>query len=303
MVDQAKPITPEDFVTRWPLYTVAQIDDFEPPSKVSLHCASAKCGKETTWELKKKSGEWLDSARQSFNWAYYMCAYCDGPYLLIFYRTFGQAIRKRTLSQGMVEDNVSPKVVKMGQFPAPSVDVPKKLERNLGVDGTALYKKALVNRSQGYGLGAVTYIRRVVEDKTNELIEAAAQLAESYGVDPKIVGNVRKAATERTTYDQKLNIAATVLPEVLKVEGVNPLAELYGLVSQGVHELTEEECIAVADETEAVFEYLFTNLRAAKEARHGFVEKVKKLAERRHKGTVEREATGELVAAPPQIVE
>jgi hypothetical protein len=95
------------------------------------------------------------------------------------------------------------------------------------------------------------------------------------------VKEIRDAATQRTTYDQKLKIAATVLPDSLIVEGVNPLAELYGLVSEGVHDLTEEQCIAVADETTSAFEFIFTNLRATTKARHDFVDKVRKWAGRK----------------------
>jgi hypothetical protein len=68
------------------------------------------------------------------------------------------------------------------------------------------------------------------------------------------------------------------LPDSLVVDGVNPLGELYGLVSGGVHDLTEEECIAVADETKSVFEFTFTKLRAETKERQDFVSKVKKWA-------------------------
>src|SRR6266446_4877773 len=98
------------------------------------------------------------------------------------------------------------KVQKIGQYPEQSIDVPKGLQKNLGKDAISLYKKGLINRNSGYGLGAVTYIRRVVEDKTNELIEVAAQLAESHNIDAAIVKKIRAASTERTTYDQKLKI-------------------------------------------------------------------------------------------------
>jgi hypothetical protein len=161
-----------------------------------------------------------------------------------------------------------------------TADVPRALSNNIGEDATALYKKGLVCRNNGFGLGAVTYIRRVVEDKMNELIEVAAELAESHQVDAEIVKQMRAAKTERTTYDQKLKLAATVLPASLHIEGVNPLSTLYGLVSEGVHGLTEAECLAVADETTSVFEYIFTNLKATTEARHDFVEKVGKWAGR-----------------------
>ena len=62
------------------------------------------------------------------------------------------------------------------------------------------------------------------------------------------------------------------------VDGVNPLAILYGLVSQGIHDLTEEECIAVADETQSVFEFTFAKLRAEIKERQDFVSRIKKLA-------------------------
>jgi len=44
--------------------------------------------------------------------------------------------------------------------------------------------------------------------------------------------------------------------------------------------MSEEQCIAVADETTGVFEFIFTNLRATTKARHDFVDKVKKWAGR-----------------------
>jgi hypothetical protein len=237
----------------------------------------------------------LEGVSAAFKWIWYLCGLCNRKHLLVVYRESGHkerpaALRATSFAHRPVPPStvtVVTKVQKVGQYPAQSIDVPKGLEKNLGEEAIGLYKKGLINRNLGYGLGAVTYIRRVVEDKTNELINVAAQLAESHNVDAQIVKQIRAAAEGRTTYDQKLKIAATTLPDSLLIEGVNPLAELYSLVSEGVHSLTEEECIAVADETASVFEFIFTNLRATTAARHGFVEKVKKWAGR---GTAQREA-------------
>jgi hypothetical protein len=215
-----------------------------------------------------------------FKYIPYLCGLCNKNYLVVLYHELEHEERVRAAALGRPRSTIKviTKVQKIGQFPAQSIDVPKGLEKSLGSNAISLYKKGLINRNSGYGLGAVTYIRRVVEDKTDELIEVAAQLAESHNVGAVIVKKIRDAATERTTYDQKLKIAATVLPDALIIDGVNPLAELYGLVSQGVHQLTEEQCIAVADETTSVFEFIFTNLRATTKARHDFVDKVKKWA-------------------------
>jgi hypothetical protein len=282
------PFTPEEFVTRWPLYTPAPVEGFHPPTRVSYHCDSLHtCRKETTW-LRVNDPQYVDlpGSDGAFKWVWYICGLCNKKYLVIMYREIEHEDRpvQRWLSAprpvGQSTMRVLTKIQKIGQSPAQSIDIPRGLEKNLGEEAISLCKKGLINRNSGYGLGAVTYIRRVVEDKTIELIEVAARLAESHNVEAGIVERIRAAATERTTYDQKLMIAATVLPDALLIEGVNPLAELYSLVSEGVHALTEEECVAVADETASVFEFIFTNLRATTVARHGFVEKVKKWAGR-----------------------
>jgi len=275
-----EPITPEEFITRWPLYSPATVDGLYAPLRISFHCDGA-CGKETTWSRTEES-QYVSVAgiRTGFKYVAYLCGLCDKNYLVVVYRELEHKQKPVSSSSGGLPSTktVITKIQKFGQYPAQSIDVPKGLEKNLGPNAISLYKKGLINRNSGYGLGAVTYIRRVVEDKTDELIEVAARLAESHNVDAAIVKKIRDAATERTTYDQKLKIAATVLPDALIIDGVNPLAELYGLVSQGVHELTEEQCIAVADETTSVFEFIFTNLRATTKARHDFVDKVKKWA-------------------------
>jgi hypothetical protein len=171
------------------------------------------------------------------------------------------------------------RVLKVGQYPALSINIPDDLGKNLGKDATDLYKKALICRNGGYGLGSIVYTRRVVEDETNELIEVAAQLAESHSVDAAIVAKMRAAAisTDYTPYEDKLKIASTVFPDSLKVGDVNPLKSLYGLVSKGIHGLSEEECLQIADQTFGVFVYIFAKLRAETADRKAFVEKVKKL--------------------------
>jgi len=206
----------------------------------------------------------------------YACGLCKQRYLTVLYRTLER--KREPRSQPGSTRTVTSKIQKIGQSPALSINIPKALQNNLGTNAANLYKKALVCRNEGFGLAAVTYIRRVVEDKTDELIEVVSELAESHNVDSEVIKKIRAAKTERTTYDNKLRIAATVLPTSLVVDGVNPLGELYSLVSGGVHDLTEEECIAVADETKSVFEFTFTNLRAETKVRQDFVSKVKKWA-------------------------
>jgi hypothetical protein len=273
-----KTFTSEDFVTSWPLYTPFKSDGFRPPGRISFHCE--QCGKETTWDrMNDPDYQSIERLEEGFYWIYYLCDLCRKRCLIVMYRVMETEERLKSSTSPLPSKvSVVTKVQKIGQFPALSVNIPKSLEKNLGEASKNLYKKALISRNEGYGLAAVTYIRRVVEDKTDELIEVVAQLAESHNIGPEIVQQIRAAKNERTTYENKLRIAATVLPDSLVVDGANPLGVLYGLVSEGVHDLTEEQCIAVADETKSVFEFTFTHLRAETKIRQDFVAKVKKLA-------------------------
>ena len=259
--------TSEEFVTSWPLYVATELENFDAPDSVSYFCDFVTCEKETTW-LRVEDTQFQPLYSDAYNisdgfrWVWYTCAYCHTAWFLVMYRKdmFG--------------------LEKIGQTPAISVEVPTALRNSLGAEGLNLYRKALTCRNNGYGLAALAYIRRVVEDRTNELIEVVAKLAESHGADHETIAHIR-AATGKETYDQKLQLAATVFPESLNINGINPLKELHGLVSEGVHGMTEEECLAVADETQNVFEFIFTQLRTQTTARKDFVEKVKKWAGRK----------------------
>ncbi len=87
---------------------------------------------------------------------------------------------------------------------------------------------------------------------------------------------MRAAKDDRLSYDQRLLLASEAIPRSLKPSGANPLAALHGLLSAGLHEKTDDECIAVADEVRDVLEYVFSRLRAEIEDRNRMVSKIKK---------------------------
>ncbi len=269
---EKKELTREDFITQWPLYTPFDFKEYTSPDKISFRCNGRACSKETTWAVAYRKHE------RGLFFVEYQCTLCGTSYLSVVYRISKSVSQKYIGPSGGETRSLSTQVQKVGQFPPLSIDIPKALETNLGKAHAALYKKALISRNEGYGLGAVSYMRRVVEDKTEELIEVVAQLAESHQIDAEIVKQIRAAKDKKTTYDNKLKIASTVFPSSLMIDGVNPLDVLFGLVSAGLHDLSEEQCIEVADETKSVFEYTLTRLRAEITERKEFAAKVKKWA-------------------------
>jgi hypothetical protein len=170
-------------------------------------------------------------------------------------------------------------VMKVGQSPAQSASIQPTIEKRLG-DSAIFYKRGLTCRNEGFGLAAVAYFRRVVEDKTNELIDVVAESAVALGMSAEDVAKIR-AAKDQKVYEDKLKIAAEAMPAVMKPDGANPLQALYELLSKGLHNQTEEECLQIADEVHDIFDYLFDRLRTEIEDRKSFVEKVKKIVGKR----------------------
>lgn len=250
------------FIEKWPLFAKCDCDD-HPPDNISRECPI--CGKETTWNVVTRGGTW-DIFKFSGAFASYQCGLCKQSSLAVLVRV------AKTSSKGThgVEQ-----VQKIGQFPPPSIAIPHDVEKRLG-DDAALYKNALVCRSQGYGIGALAYMRRVVENKTNELIEVIALQAASFGVATQDIEKIRAAKEQRVTYDERLRLASEAIPSTLKFDGANPLAALYKLLSRGMHAKTDDECLAIAEEVREVFEYVFSRLRAEIEDRNSVVAKIKK---------------------------
>ena len=288
-----KFVLPADFVTSWPLFVVARVQSFYPPEQLSYDCPG-ECSKETTWERTFEPTR-LDGNNHGTDTAIYTvgyrCLLCRKTTLSVMYRheVYEDRLEPYRGVRGMgvsTSDGAPPPqrrvptlvgVMKTGQYPPPSASIPKGLQDALGPEAAKNYRRALENRNHGYGLGAASYLRRVVEDKTNELIEVAAQLAESHNVDATIVKRMRVigSSTDYTPYEQKLEVASAVYPDSLKVGSVNPLKTLYTLVSKAIHGLSEAECVEIADSTKEVFEYIFTNLRAQVASQKAFAAKIR----------------------------
>jgi len=176
-------------------------------------------------------------------------------------------------------------VRKIGQVPPQEIKISAELNDRLG-SSSGHYKKALISRAQSYGIAAMAYLRRVVDEKTDELIDVMAELSRTYNVDDKEIRDLLKVKTE-IRYEEKLKIASELIPAAVRPGGVNPLGQLYKLTSVGLHGKSDDECIAIFDELKADFEYIFRNLHLQAEERREFARRMQNRA-----GKTEEAATG-----------
>jgi hypothetical protein len=85
-------------------------------------------------------------------------------------------------------------------------------------------------------------------------------------------------AKKEVRFEDKMKVAAELIPEAVKPGGVNPLGQLYKHTSVGLHAKTDDECIAIFDDLKADFEYVFRNLHLQAEERREFAKRVQERA-------------------------
>jgi hypothetical protein len=160
-----------------------------------------------------------------------------------------------------IEVNAEEKWIrKVGQLPPWTIQLSKELETSLD-ESVGLYKSALICMSQSYGIGACTYMRRVLEDRLNPLLEIAYQVREEAGAAKEELNEIRRTIEGRTAED-KIKLANQVAPESVAVGGQNPLEKIYDHLSAGLHRRDEQECVKIAMEVRQPLERIFIRLSA-----------------------------------------
>jgi len=230
--------------------------------------------KETTWLI----GDKLDgvartgNTRLDFKAAAYTCGLCRNSNLVVLYELLNWCEVPK--SAGKIWHHTA--VRKIGQVPPEDIQVPPELVGRLGSTGSH-YKKALICRNASYGIGAMAYLRRVVDEKTDELIDVMAELSRTYNANEEEIQKLLDAKSQ-SRYNQKLEVAAELIPAALRPGGVNPLGQLYKYASIGLHGKTDDECVAIFDDLRQDFEYVFRNLHNQAEERSEFARRVQQRA-------------------------
>lgn len=169
-------------------------------------------------------------------------------------------------------------IYKTGQYPEWEIKMDKNLEITLGKHAKT-FRKGLVCESQGYGIGAFSYYRRITEEIIDELLDSITDLIDKNNLD-----EYKKAleATKKTRITQeKIDLIKDLLPEILKPNGVNPLGILHSELSEGLHANTDEACLENASHVKDILTFLINQIIQSKEASKQFTNSIKSLLEKK----------------------
>jgi hypothetical protein len=85
------------------------------------------------------------------------------------------------------------------------------------------------------------------------LVRSVLEIAKATKAEPAQIELLQKALSE-TQFSKTIEMLRDVsaIPAVLLIDGQNPLALLHDLLSEGIHELDDLECLARAQEAEVI---------------------------------------------------
>lgn len=181
---------------------------------------------------------------------------------------------------------------KVGQYPELEERVSQTLEEALSAEDLKVYKNALRMRNFNLGIAAVAYMRRVVENQMNDMLEVLRQAALAHNAPPEVLAR-HEAMMKEKRFSEKVDYAGDLLPENLRPQGKpNPMAILHELSSEGLHAKSDEECVDIFDACRMTFEYVFGKLRIETEDAKKFVAQIATLAEKKAKPTETKPVAG-----------
>jgi hypothetical protein len=236
------------------------------PKQIRLFCNDKKCGYESVWEI---SDQKVYFGSEFINRDRYTCRNCGDSAINYCY---------------IWQENKSNSIfLKVGQYPELEERVPDTLKNTLDEDDLKLYKNALRMRNFNLGVAAVAYMRRVIEDKMNDMLEILHEAAIAHNSPEEIVARHKEMMDEKR-FSTKIDYAGALLPANLRPSGKpNPMAVLHELASDGLHAKSDEECVDIFDACRRTFEYVFGKLRIETEDANNFVTGMAVLVEKKTK--------------------
>ena len=145
----------------------------------------------------------------------------------------------------MLGDADSGPVQKIGEYPAYNPVTSRKVFDLIGENHRDMFLKGRRAELRGLGIGAFAYYRRIVDDQKDGIIGCLEDAAKRVGASAGVL-EVFAAAKGEDQFTNAIKKIKDALPRALFVSGHNPLTILYDILSDGIHDLSDEECLGYA---------------------------------------------------------
>ena len=155
----------------------------------------------------------------------------------------------------------SGKAYKFGELPAFGPRTPSRLISLIGPE-REVFLKGRQCESQGLGIGAFAYYRRIVENQKNRMLDEIIKVAEKLSAGHETLTLLKKAKEEQR-FSDAIEPIKSALPQALLLNGQNPLTLLHRALSEGLHAKEDEHCLQLAQDIRIVLAALAENIAQA----------------------------------------
>lgn len=179
----------------------------------------------------------------------YVCSNCQNNY-----KTFAITAYRE-------DDETSGTLTKYGENPTFGPPIPPRLLKLIGPDRENFLRGRRCE-TQGLGVGAFVYYRRVVENQKNRILSEIIKVSEKIGA-PKERIDILTTALAETQFKKALEITKDAMPESLLINGHSPLMLLHRALSEGIHNRSDDDCLDYASSVRVVLGELSERLSQA----------------------------------------
>ncbi|MEW6617625.1 MAG: hypothetical protein AB1333_04395 [Patescibacteria group bacterium] len=223
--EKEKPISKHDFYFEVPLYELIeyfQLEDSDNLFNGDVDAYSAKNNTDTTYRI---DFDWVKKTEEKIS---------GNRYLISGFCIVTLTCKRKNndiLRFFVYNDEFNRRLMKVGQFPSIAdlqfADIGKKYDKILSSQNLHDLKKAIGLMAHGAGAGSLVYLRRIFENI----------ILDTYRNNKNTL-DVKDEEFQRKRMDEKVNILKELLPsQLVEMKGI------YGILSKGVHELSEKECL------------------------------------------------------------
>lgn len=152
-------------------------------------------------------------------------------------------------------------IKKVGCSHQKKVIIKKEITKHFDRETNNWLFKAKSSLESGFGIGAFAYCRRIIEKELITIIQEIRSLPDSNALEiGKLLEEYEDNPRTSTIYDNIIKY----LPGSLKSLQDNPISLLYKQTSEGLHNLTEAECLERAGNIIRILEFTISKIKEEK---------------------------------------
>lgn len=231
-----------------PVFDIAGRSSYLVFPELQLDCGATCKGTRTFREMSTLGGSnWVEAGEQTDCFVTFLCSNCRSC-VKRFSLSVWLLSDKRTHPDKSCHGGVC---FKYGEYPFfGSERLPSKLISLIREDREN-FRKGRICESQGFGIAAYAYYRRVIESQKIRIFDRMITVAKRLGRCGDLIEQLQRAKKQKQ-FSEAVKQVRAGLPDAMMIKNKNPLTLLHGVFSDGLHNWSDEVCLKKAADGRAI---------------------------------------------------